>query len=567
MPELSELQYCAHDRSTLVGRERGLANASTRRHTARGVAAAVLAVQIGLSGPVPAQAQDSNGGVSGATITSVTLTSDPGGDDGTYALGDVVSATVTFSEAVMVDRDNGSPTLALDIDGSPEPAAYAAGSGTAFLVFRYTVKEGDEDTDGIAIGANALALNDARITAGGVDAALAHAALPANVNHKVDGVRPTLGKIEISNRGRAVVLDYDEDLDSTAPPYSQFTVKVDGVEVALNEDTRADTINQSVILTLADPVASGQTVTLSYTDPTGGDDEAAIQDRAGNDAASFTDRAVDNKSTYVRLPVVTIEAVTETVSYNVGTGNPWDIAVFRLTRTGDTDRRLRVKLGWAEPVTELGYSEEPTTYVVFRPGQSEKLVRHLVIDSDSDNNPLTSITFRLVAHEGYNLGQQDTARIQVTVPGRQQARGESDTPMLAVADARAKEGSNSTVDFEVTLDRPSRGTVTVDYATSNGTARAGGGFHGDRRQIDLRAGRHRDDDIGAGARRPHQRGRGDLHSRSAQRVGRGARRPRGNRHYRELGRDASGMARALRAHCGGSRGGCDRRPACDDGGA
>ena len=433
---------------------------------------------ISLAGAVPAGAQDvNNGGDSGATITSVTLTSDPDADD-TYAIGDVVSATVTFSKAVTVDEMNGSPTLALNISGSPEPAAYAIGSGTASLVFRYMVKEDDEDTDGIAIGANALALNDARITAGGVDAALAHAALPANLNHKVDGVRPSLERINVTSSGDMVILEYNEQLGDPAPPRSQFTVKVGGVEAALDEDTDTVRFHQSIILFLADKVLSGKTVTVSYTDPTGGDDAAAIQDRVGNDAASFSDHAVENSSIQIdaTLPVVTIEAITETVSYNVGTGTPWDIAKFRLTRTGNTDRRLRVKLGWEELVTELGYTGEPTTFVVFRPGQSEKTVKHFVIDTDSNKNPLTTITFQLYPHDGYRLDQRHSAGVTVTVPGQQRARASSDLPVLAVADARAKEGSDSTVDFAVTLDRPARGTVTVHYATADGSAKAGADY-------------------------------------------------------------------------------------------
>ena len=474
MSELSELQHRTHDRSTLVGRECGFARAGTRKRAARGLAALALVALIGLASSVSAGAQDVNdGGDSGTTITSVTLTSDPGTEDRTYAIGDVVSATVTFSEAVTVDEANGSPTLTLDIGDSPEAAAYASGSGTASLVFRYTVEEDDEDTDGIAIGADALALNDARITAGGTNAALTHDAVPANRDHKVDGVRPTLERLETSSGGRAIVLEYDEVLHATAPLYDHFNIKVDGTEVALNEETVAVTLHRSAVLTLAAPVARGQTVTLSYTDPTGGDDEAAIQDRAGNDAASLIDRTVTNTSTVVPLPVVTIEAVTETVSYNVGTGNPWDIAVFRLTRTGKTDRRLRVKLGWRELATELGYTGEPTTLVAFRSGQSERIVKHIVIDSDSDNNPLTSITFELYTHDGYTLGEQHTAEVDVTVPGQQQTRSASDLPVLAVADARAKEGTDSAIAFAVTLDRPASGAVTVDYATSDGTAQAG----------------------------------------------------------------------------------------------
>ena len=43
---------------------------------------------------------------------------------------------------------------------------------------------------------------------------------------------------------------------------------------------------------------------------------------------------------------------------------------------------------------------------------------------------------------------------------------------LSVADARAEEGTDATLDFAVTLDRSSTGTVTVDYATADGTATA-----------------------------------------------------------------------------------------------
>ena len=44
---------------------------------------------------------------------------------------------------------------------------------------------------------------------------------------------------------------------------------------------------------------------------------------------------------------------------------------------------------------------------------------------------------------------------------------------LSVADARAEEGIDATLDFAVTLDRETTATVTVDYATSDDTATAG----------------------------------------------------------------------------------------------
>ena len=45
--------------------------------------------------------------------------------------------------------------------------------------------------------------------------------------------------------------------------------------------------------------------------------------------------------------------------------------------------------------------------------------------------------------------------------------------VLSVANAEANEGPGATVDFTVTLNRAASGTVTVDYATADGTATAG----------------------------------------------------------------------------------------------
>ena len=49
-------------------------------------------------------------------------------------------------------------------------------------------------------------------------------------------------------------------------------------------------------------------------------------------------------------------------------------------------------------------------------------------------------------------------------------------PGLAVADAEVEEGPNASLAFAVTLSRAPSGTVTVDYATSDGTATAGSDY-------------------------------------------------------------------------------------------
>ena len=49
-------------------------------------------------------------------------------------------------------------------------------------------------------------------------------------------------------------------------------------------------------------------------------------------------------------------------------------------------------------------------------------------------------------------------------------------PGLSVADATAQEGPGVAVDFPVTMSRTSSHTMTVQYATSNGTAQAGSDY-------------------------------------------------------------------------------------------
>ena len=120
-------------------------------------------------------------------IESVAVTSDPG-EDGGYAIDDEIQVSLTFSEAVTV---TGAPQITLDVGGQNRTAAYSEGTTTTQLLFSYTVAAGDEDTDGIAVVANSLALSGGAIRAGATNAALAHGALQAN-DHKVDGIAPTV---------------------------------------------------------------------------------------------------------------------------------------------------------------------------------------------------------------------------------------------------------------------------------------------------------------------------------------------------------------------------------------
>ncbi|WP_322784645.1 SwmB domain-containing protein, partial [Verminephrobacter aporrectodeae] len=91
--------------------------------------------------------------------------------------------------------------------------------------------------------------------------------------------------------GDQLVLSFNDtgnlDADQAHKPASgAFTVLVNGVANAVT-NVSVEAQSKTVTLTLSTAVTHGQTVTVAYADPTTGNDTNAIQDTAGNDAASF----------------------------------------------------------------------------------------------------------------------------------------------------------------------------------------------------------------------------------------------------------------------------------------
>ena len=87
-------------------------------------------------------------GVPVAVITSVDVSTPP--DSHSYRPGDAIEFTVTFNEAVGVE---GVPGFRFTLGDVVRTASYADASSTPTrLVFRYTVQDNEEDTDGIEVG-------------------------------------------------------------------------------------------------------------------------------------------------------------------------------------------------------------------------------------------------------------------------------------------------------------------------------------------------------------------------------------------------------------------------------
>ena len=94
---------------------------------------------------------------------------------------------------------------------------------------------------------------------------------------------------------RLLAMSFTEDLDhDNRPPASAFTVTADGRNVPVLAVSGTDA---EIELRLASTISAGQAVTVSYADPTSGDDTAALQDRVGNDVATFENIAVRRSRT------------------------------------------------------------------------------------------------------------------------------------------------------------------------------------------------------------------------------------------------------------------------------
>ena len=80
---------------------------------------------------------------------------------GAYVTGQTLSFDIVFDGNVDVI---GTPSLPLDIGGTPRAAAYVSGTGTNTLTFEYTILSTDQDGNGITV-------DPSTITAGVFDAA------------------------------------------------------------------------------------------------------------------------------------------------------------------------------------------------------------------------------------------------------------------------------------------------------------------------------------------------------------------------------------------------------------
>lgn len=109
-----------------------------------------------------------------------------------------------------------------------------------------------------------------------------------------DKTAPKFVSASTDTAGKTVVLAFDEALSATSAPAGAFSVAVAGANATITGVTASGT---GVTLTLGTAITYGQAVNVTYTAPANdaNTSNAAIQDSVGNDAASISSSAVNNK--------------------------------------------------------------------------------------------------------------------------------------------------------------------------------------------------------------------------------------------------------------------------------
>ncbi|MGE6269135.1 cadherin domain-containing protein [Aeromonas media] len=267
------------------------------------------------------------------TVSSIAISGASGAQSGRLNAGDVVSVTVTMDEATVVDTTGGTPRVALNVGGSTVYADYVSGSGTASLLFQYTILAGQTDANGISLDADALQANGGTLRdAAGNAANLAHGVVADNAGYLVDTTAPAVSSVGITgasgvqsntlNAGDVVSVTVTMDeatvVDATGGT-PRVALNVGGSTVYANYVSGSGTASllfQYTILA-GQTDANGISIVANGLEAHGG----TLSDVAGNDANLSHSLVADNASYLVdtTAPVVSgVSSTTAAGTYGVG---------------------------------------------------------------------------------------------------------------------------------------------------------------------------------------------------------------------------------------------------------
>ncbi len=259
-----------------------------------------------------------------------------------------------------------------------------------------------------------------------------------------------------------VVLTYSEALDeSSTPAAAAFAVTVAGEARSLAAADPVVVSGSTVTLALDSAAAPGDTVAVSYTQPSAD----ALQDTAGNVAASATIAASVPADTVAAVPL-TAEFQGLPASHD---GGPF---TFQLVFSEEFSISYTLLQGTdSEPgaISVTGGGVTGAGRVV----TGENRQWNITVEPSGTGDVTITLPETTACDAARAICTGDDRPLSATVTATVAGEAPVPAPELTLRDASATEGGDATVDFTVTLSRAATDGVTVDYATSDGTATAG----------------------------------------------------------------------------------------------
>ena len=392
--------------------------------------------------------------------------------DGAWTAGETVEVQLTFSEPVTVGTTGGTPSIDLRLGTQTQThhAQYTSGSGTNELVFGYTLAEDEGPHNTVLVPGDSLALNGGTIVSaadGTVDADLAHEG----------AAKMALPPLPVSERAVRDVADRPtarfSDVPATHDGATAFEVTLRFSEApGLDEGTVRGALEVSCASESCATVSGASRVTDSEWTVTVEPSQAyAITLTLPVRACGETGAVCIGGRTLAGPASATIPGrpLTATLTHRPGEddvlGEHKGSGTFEVRLAFNTEPRMSYKTvrdtmfdvtgGTITGARRVTRGKNQHFDIVVKPSGSDAMTfsLHSPLPACGETGSVCTEAGRMV--EG---------PVSATVLG---------PVAISVADATVREEEGATLAFAVTLDREREVDVTVDYATSNGTATAG----------------------------------------------------------------------------------------------
>ena len=401
--------------------------------------------------------------------------------DGRWDAGDAVEVVLRFAEPVAVE---GAPSVGLVLEGAVRRAAYVRDSGTDALTFRYTLAGDDGPWSRAALAGDSLRLDGGSILSagGGLEAVLTHPAASRTLEAPpvapalgvADAAAPEGGRLAFVVRldkaaGREVTVDY-ATADGTAAAGADYTAASGTLAFAAGE--REKTVE---VAALADAATEGaESFTLALSNASG----ATIADGAATGTVSDVTPRTGPALTAAFVGMPAEHDGRKLFSFEIRFDREFRGLRLPAFKAG----ALVVTNGRLIDAKRVVPGENRRVTVRVRPAGFEDVTVTLPAATDC------AAPGAVCTEAGGKLSNTVTA----TVMG---------PALLSVADARAREGIDPAVEFEVSPEPRRLRGGDGGLRDPGRDGRGGQGLHQDARHTYLRGGRAGEDGGGAGARR------------------------------------------------------------------